>query len=219
MSHTAETLAEAFHYLYPAEVAALKTLARYLPPDPVVVNIGAGSGTSGLAFLEARHDLTLITIDITADDSPFGCLTAEKNIVEDAGLAGRAWYQIHSPSIAAGQKWPNFKPWNNPVVPYNRGKLVDLVFVDGDHTFDGASGDIKVWWKLLKPFGIMAIHDYEKVTHYYAKHPYADKSDDHITRFVKPYPGVDKAVATLLTGKFPVKTHVETLIAFENRRT
>lgn len=217
MSHTSESLADAFHYLYPAEVAALKKLALFLQPDPVVINIGAGSGTSGLAFLEARHDLCLVTIDIQADNSPFGCLFAEKQVIEEAGLAGRAWYQICGDSVAAGKKWPNFTAYNRTAAPYKRGKLVDLVFVDGDHTFEGASNDIKVWWKHLKPFGIMAIHDYEKITHYYAKHPYSDKSEEHIGRFVKPYPGVDKAVSTLLSGKFPVKSHVETLIAFENR--
>ena len=37
---------------------------------------------------------------------------------------------------------------------------VDLVFVDGDHTYEGVSGDIRRWWAKLKPGGIMLGHDY-----------------------------------------------------------
>jgi hypothetical protein len=39
-------------------------------------------------------------------------------------------------------------------------RSVDFVFVDGDHSYEGASRDIKMWLPKLKPFGILAGHEY-----------------------------------------------------------
>ena len=37
---------------------------------------------------------------------------------------------------------------------------VDLVFLDGDHSFDGCSADIVAWWPKLRKGGVMLGHDY-----------------------------------------------------------
>merc|ERR1740129_706130 len=37
---------------------------------------------------------------------------------------------------------------------------LDLVFVDGDHSLEGASVDIRAWWPALRPGGVLAGHDY-----------------------------------------------------------
>lgn len=37
---------------------------------------------------------------------------------------------------------------------------LDLVFIDGDHSYEGAGGDVAAWWPTLRPGGIMAGHDY-----------------------------------------------------------
>lgn len=36
-----------------------------------------------------------------------------------------------------------------------------LVYIDGDHTYQGCKSDIKTWWPKLVPGGIMAFHDYK----------------------------------------------------------
>ena len=59
MPYTAHDVVEWTAYLFHGEVDALQEWAHGLPPNPVVVNIGAGNGTSGLAFLQARGDLFL----------------------------------------------------------------------------------------------------------------------------------------------------------------
>ena len=148
MSHTSESLQAAFKYLFPNEVPALKELARSLPINPVVINIGAGAGTSGLAFLESRPDLYLITIDIRAADSPLGCLAAEERVLKDAGLWGDRNRQIWSSSINAGWTWQ-----------YTDDK-VDMVFIDGEHSYEDCKGDIEAWLPNIKPGGIIAIHNY-----------------------------------------------------------
>jgi len=38
-------------------------------------------------------------------------------------------------------------------------KLVDFVFIDGDHSLEGLSGDWHAWSPLVAPDGIVALHD------------------------------------------------------------
>lgn len=194
MAHTANSLQDAFRYLFPGEVQALKDLARSLPADPVVLNIGAGSGTSSLAFLEARPDLHLITIDITAEDSPFGSLTAERRVVEEAGFSLDRLTQIHGRSQDVAKTWA--------------GGLIDLVLVDGDHEYFACKEDILGWLSHIRPGGILAVHDYNKEKAY--KRPGLPAHIPHPL----PWRGVDRAVRKFLLGKYEQVALVDTLIAF-----
>ena len=93
--------------------------------------------------------------------------------------------QIHGDSIEVGKTW--------------KGKSPDLVFIDGNHTYEGCKGDIEAWLPLLKPSGILAIHDYNKTE--------------------KEYPGVNDSVNELLLGKYLKIDHkTYSLIAFKNER-
>lgn len=182
--HTAHSVAEWTQYLFHDEVDALKELAQMLPASPHVVNIGAGNGTSGLAFMESRDDLHLYTIDIQLESSPYGCLQGEEAVFRSAGFWGQPRHeQIHGDSKIVGKRW--FAE-NRP--------LLDLVFIDGGHQYHEAKGDIEIWLPLTKPAGIVAVHDFEKT--------------------VKVWRGVDKAVRELLVGKYEQVLRVNTLIAF-----
>ena len=142
----AHDLAKSFGYLTLREVDALKTLAKMLPPKPTVLNIGAGAGTSSVAFLETRNDLILHTVDIR-QDSPLGSLQSELNAIEKAELdvRGRHFqYLGDSKQICLG-------------LPKS---LFDLAFIDGDHEKAGIEGDITVVLPLLKDGAIIAFDDY-----------------------------------------------------------
>jgi hypothetical protein len=39
------------------------------------------------------------------------------------------------------------------------GRLADLVFIDGDHSWEGISGDWAAWGPLVRPGGHVALHD------------------------------------------------------------
>lgn len=147
--HTSHSVVDWTHYLTHAEVEALKDLARSLPQGGRIVNIGAGNGTSGLAFMEARADLHLFTIDIQLESSPFGCLQGEQAVFESAGFWGDPRHtQIHGDSKAVGAAWEH-----GPV---------DMVFVDGGHQYHEAKGDIEAWLPRIKAGGLLVIHDFEK---------------------------------------------------------
>lgn len=188
MQHTAKTLQKAFGYLYPAELPALKALVISLPETPTVLNIGAGAGTSGKAFLESRPDLHLTTIDIQQEDSPLGSLFSEQKVLEG---------HFYSYQHICGDSKEIARSWINE--PF------DMIFIDGDHTYEGCKGDIVLWLPHIKSGGIIAVHDYRKdlLTH---------KLDGPNPK--RLLPDVDRAVDELLMNKYSLIMWIESLAAF-----
>lgn len=200
-AHSPYSLSDWINYLSHDEIDLLAALAKALPERPAVVNIGAGAGTSALTFLGARPDLWLYTIDIALELNLYGGLENEIGILKAAGLLDYNRYlPIHGDSVQVGAGW----------------KLgpVDLVFVDGDHTYAGARGDIETWWAHLKPGGLMAIHDYQKREAFSAKHPETPITAELLGTLIKPYPEVDKAVADVLLGRQEFVAQVDWTIVF-----
>lgn len=156
--------------------------------------------------MESRPDLHLITIDIQKEDSPFGCLHAEEVVLREADLYHRCT-QLHGDSKAFGQAWTGIvnldgiRAYPDP----------SMVFIDGDHSYNGAKGDILAWLPNIKPGGIMAVHDFNKREVFKngpiegAPHPL-------------PWPGVDRAVRKFLCPRYEIILQVATLIAFRIKR-
>lgn len=132
-------------YLYPWEVLAIQVFAHALPQNAVVINIGAGAGTSGLAMAEARLDLikNIYTIDVAEDNRILG-LVAERNSFSKYHVP--LVNQIHDDSYNVGMCW-------------DKGP-VDMVFVDGDHSVYAVERDIQAWLPHIKDGGFMLFHDY-----------------------------------------------------------
>jgi hypothetical protein len=183
MPHDPYQLSDWLGYLTYAEIDFFNSLVCCLPKNAVMINIGAGGGTSGLILRSARPYGILYTLDITYASSPFGCIEAEIEVLKENDLYDEKYYRpITGDSKFIGAGWA--------------GPLPHFVFVDGDHTYEGAAGDITIWWKLLRRYGVMAIHDYKK-------------APDN-----KPYPGVDRAVDEILVGRQKLVGRVDSLIAF-----
>ncbi len=143
--HTAEDLARAFGFMTVGEVQALQTIVMDLPDNAQVINVGAGSGTSALAMLEARPDLRgrTWTVDIS-EGGPLGGMENERIAFAQAGLFGPN--QILADSRAAAKAW-------------TRGP-VDFVFIDDGHLEPEIRGDILGWLPHVLPGGFIAFHDY-----------------------------------------------------------
>lgn len=134
----AKKLAETLGYLTVDEVDFLKELARDLPEAPVIVNIGAGAGTSGLSLREARPDAALYTIDISPD-GPLGGLEGERNAFDKT-------HYDYPVQILGDSKEVE---WDEPI---------DLLFIDGCHSDECIRGDIN---NFCPHTDLVAIHDYE----------------------------------------------------------
>lgn len=122
-----------------AEIECLKKLACMLPDNPTIVNIGAATGVSTLAFLEARGDCFIFSIDVLP------CEEELENVVK-GGHERKRVIRLLGDSTAFGPKFP---------------QKCDLLFVDGDHW--GAGKDIKAWVETgkVRPGGVIAFHDWQ----------------------------------------------------------
>lgn len=145
MIEKAAELSGAFGYLHLDEVEALMDVAKLVPENGTMINIGAGAGTSSLAVAEIRSDIHIITVDISKG-GPLGGMENEKNAFCNAEMEDQLPEQILGDSKEIGKKW--------------EGDKVDLVFVDGDHSEYGVRGDIEAWVQHIKDGGIIVFHDY-----------------------------------------------------------
>lgn len=171
--HLAKDLSDAFGYITNKEVDCLQTVASWLPKRPKIVNVGAGVGTSGLAFAEARPDATVFTVDIRKG-SPIGGLQNERNAFKDTDL--RLPKQILGDSHEAGVNW-------------KRGKA-DMIFIDAGHDFDEIMGDIVYWRPHIKIGGYMAFHDYGS--------PHWGAVNEVVNSMMRGYPEVLRADTTVV---------------------
>lgn len=46
------------------------------------------------------------------------------------------------------------------ILPVLRDRVFDIIFVDGDHAYESVKSDVGMCYRLLKPGGVMAMHDY-----------------------------------------------------------
>lgn len=137
-----ETMAVHFNYLTIMETRVLTSWGRRLHSlDPIAINIGAGAGTSTLALLLGHPSLLVVSVDIKMAQ-----LDLERRNLEDVGMGRERYEQIHGDSAETGRDW-------------NRG-LIDLVFIDGDHTYAQVKKDIQMWLPHIVEGGILCGHDY-----------------------------------------------------------
>lgn len=141
-------LANAFGFLYPAELFLLQALAKSLPGEPVIVCIGVGTGTGSLGMVEICPQAQAYSIDI-CEGGPNGGMENERNAFARAGLPLPT--QILGNSQVVHEKWKEI----------SGDQQIDLLFIDGDHAADALQGDIDGWCKFVSPGGYVVYHDYQ----------------------------------------------------------
>ncbi len=140
-------LARTLGYLSEDEVLFLRKLARSINKKrPLIVNVGAGAGTSGVALREARPDAALLTVDVSPG-GPLGGLEGERNAFDLA--------ELRYPRQVLGDSKEVGKSWDQKV-----DEKIDMLFIDGDHSEEGIRGDLEAWIPHMKDEGIVAVHDY-----------------------------------------------------------
>lgn len=177
-----EVIRERWKYLQEPELEALHEVILSLPDGSVCVNIGAGFGTSGLAFIESENVKRLYTVDLyqNVSENGLGSLDFEKTVFAEFGFDNDIRYiQIRGDAAEVGQTW--------------YFGLVDMVFIDADHSYEHCKADIEAWLPNIKLGGIIAFHDYG--------------NEDGLA-------GVTNSVDELLTGKCEKITSAKAFIAF-----
>lgn len=137
---TAKQLNNTVQYAREEEIDYIKHLSSELGKCNIVM-IGAGPGILGMAATEDNHEAFLTTIDI--DDST---LNYSRIHLTAAGVPVKNLEFILSDSYEAGLKY--------------EGEPIDLLIVDGDHSYKGVSKDIRAWWPHVVLGGYIFFHDY-----------------------------------------------------------
>jgi GT2 family glycosyltransferase/predicted O-methyltransferase YrrM len=134
-----------------AELAGLLDLVAERPPG-CVVEIGTARGGSFYAWCRlARPDALLVSVDLP--DGPFGGGYTDEDVARF-----RTWAQ-------PGQTLEFIRADSHDPATVERvrevlnGRQVDLLFVDGDHTYYGARKDFELYAPLVAQDGLIAFHD------------------------------------------------------------
>jgi cephalosporin hydroxylase len=115
-----------------------------------VIEIGAGQGGMLAAFCAAAsNDATIVSVDL--EGGPFG------GGADDAQLRRRAnpkpQQTLH---LVRGYSLdPAIRERTAALTPDG----VDVLFIDGDHSYEGVAGDYRMYSPLVVPGGIVAFHD------------------------------------------------------------
>ena len=125
------------------EVETLQSIVSSMATSPlVVIQIGAERGVSTMAILEARPDAFIFSIDI--GERPEELANVNSN---EMGLDHAKVVRGLGRSQEVGLYWP-------------LGWEADLIFIDGDHRYDGVYTDIQIWSPSVKFEGMLLLHDY-----------------------------------------------------------
>jgi len=86
--------------------------------------------------------------------------------------------EMHRTALSAfgeyGDRAELLRMFSLEAAPLFDNASLDFVFIDGDHSYEGAHGDISAWAAKVKPGGWLCGHDYKNAE--------------------MPFPGVDRAV-------------------------
>lgn len=135
--------------IQPQEISLLVHYVQQLLPDDIIVEIGTGWGGSAAIFAKAKPpDTHFYTVDSGSNFERFGPKdgrTYDEFIEERFALYGLpgeiAWIRGDSKAIL----------WALPI---------DLLFVDGAHSYEGVRGDIRNMVQHVVPNGVVVFHDY-----------------------------------------------------------
>jgi predicted O-methyltransferase YrrM len=132
--------------------------------NPTIVEIGSAHGASSIILGEASNELDghLVCIDSYPenyyDQEKFGeyaYKAFKKNMV--AHLGTRNFSFIPAPSDEAVKIVQQLSGVDNQYI------RIDILFIDGDHSYDGVIQDCQNYLPLLKSGGYVAFHDYNNV--------------------------------------------------------
>jgi predicted O-methyltransferase YrrM len=135
------------------ELTKFVTILRGLKPRRIL-EIGTAQGGVFWLFCQlVAHDGMLISLDLPSDQRFSGGTQQPPDLLAMKG-AGQTVHAIlgnsHSPEMP------------ERIRQILDGKMLDLLFIDGDHTYAGVTSDYLMYHPLVRPGGLVAFHDIVK---------------------------------------------------------
>lgn len=136
----AKALAESRLFLTVQDVEDIQDIVSYLPLIPIVVDLGAGSGTTALSVYEKCHAAEVHTVDINRENLEWAELNLRANQIDIT-----KWYGVFSDASEC----------------FLKENSVDFLMHDAGHEYEDVFNDIKAWHLAMKPNAYIWIHDYK----------------------------------------------------------
>jgi predicted O-methyltransferase YrrM len=149
-----------------SEIMSLSCIVRDLAPKSII-EIGTAKG--GTLFLFSRladPAATLLSIDLPGGEFGGGYPEWKAKLYHSFSLPGQTMHLLRADSSA-----PNTI---EKVKSIFGERLVDFLFIDGNHTYQGVKKDFELYSPLVRKGGIIALHDI-------AVHP--DDANCNVDRF------------------------------------
>jgi predicted O-methyltransferase YrrM len=118
----------------------------------VVVEIGTARGGMLFCFSQlAARDATLVSIDLPGAPNCGGQTAIEREVFRTFGPLTQSFHFIPDDSHLPSSK--------DKLENILAGRTIDLLFIDGDHSYEGCMADFEIYRHMVSPAGLIAFHD------------------------------------------------------------
>lgn len=76
-----------------------------------------------------------------------------------ARMVAKEGVEVHGVDLRPDPKVPGTIFHHTDSFTFKLGKKVDVIFIDGDHTYEGCKADIDNWYPQMASGGVMTFHD------------------------------------------------------------
>ena len=116
-----------------------------------MVEVGTNEGSFAIAILSIVPDVSLVVVDaFDTIDVGYKNNTPDRAIDQLLPYRPRVMFLITTSADASSMI---------------ADKSMDLIFIDGDHAYEGVNDDIALWTPKLRDGGILSGHDYDDSLH------------------------------------------------------
>jgi predicted O-methyltransferase YrrM len=162
---TYETLSTQFErvegFLKPVEGFALYWLAQYWPGSGRTVEVGSFKGRSTCWLATGCRDGNrekVVAIDhfCGSAENQAGGSHEDTDIVASGSTLGTMRANLEKFGLS---EWVDILVGSSAEVSRGWSQPIRLLFIDGDHSYEGALADFKAWSRHVVPYGLVVFHD------------------------------------------------------------
>lgn len=118
----------------------------------VVVEIGTARGGMLFCFSQlAARDATLVSIDLPGAPNCGGQTATEREVFATFGPLTQSFHFIPDDSHLPSSR--------ERLAGILAGRTIDLLFIDGDHSYEGCMADFEIYRHMVSPAGLIVFHD------------------------------------------------------------